>query len=446
MDFGKNFKWGAATASFQIEGGYETRGESIWDMMCRRPDAVKYGHDGKTACDHYHRFKEDCAIMRELGIKNYRFSISWPRIMKDGLGELNEDGVRFYNELTDELLKNGIEPYVTLFHWDYPMALYHRGGWLNPDSPKWFGEYTEKVVDMLSDRVKNWFTLNETQCFISLGHAVGVHAPGLKMNEEEVMLAAHNANRAHGYALAAIRSRSKQKSNVGFAPVGSVSVPATSSKEDIDAARHGMFSPCNPHYWGNAIWIDPIMLGKYNDELLEYFASNNIKITDEDMNLIGADLDFMGMNLYVGDRYGVNGFVPPAVGYDATALDWEVIPEAMYWGAKFYYERYGKPIYVTENGMANIDMISDDGKVHDPQRIEYITRYLRALHKAQQEGADIAGYFHWSLIDNFEWAEGYAKRFGLVYCDYKNNCDRIIKDSGRFYSDVIKTNGGIILG
>lgn len=441
MNFGHDFKWGAATASYQIEGGYYERGENIWDMFCRKDGAVKYGHDGKTACDHYHRFKEDVAVMKELGIKNYRLSISWPRLIKGGLGELNDDGVRFYNELIDELLKNGIEPYVTLFHWDYPIELYHCGGWLNPDSPKWFGEYTQKVTDLFSDRVKNWFTLNETLCFISLGHAVGVHAPGLQMSEEEVMRCAHNANRAHGYALKILRDTAKQKANVGFAPVGSVTIPVTDAKEDIEAARSEMFRVMKPHYWGNAIWIDPVMRGEYAPELMDYFEEHRIEIKDEDMRLIGGDLDFMGMNIYTADRYGRNGKADPEVGFDITAIDWEVVPESLYWGTKFYYERYKKPIYITENGMANTDLISEDGCVHDPQRIEFMRRYLKELYKAKEEGVDIRGYFHWSLMDNFEWAEGYQKRFGLVYVDYKNNCKRIVKDSGKFYADLIKTNG-----
>lgn len=440
MDFGKDFIWGTATASFQVEGGADKRGETVWDMFCRKENAVKYGHDGLIACDHYHRFKEDVAIMKEMGLNAYRLSLSWRRIINED-GSLNEDGVRFYNELIDELLNSGIEPYVTLFHWDYPLDLYHRGGWLNPDSPKWFGEYTKIVTELFSDRVKNWFTLNETQCFISLGHGLGIHAPGLMMSEEEVMRCAHNANRAHGHALAAIRAYSKQKASVGFAPVGSVIVPETDDQATVAAARKRMFEVSHPRYWGNAIWIDPIMLGKYDPELMDYFAEHKISVTDEDMKLIGGDLDFMGMNLYVGERFGLNGRTPLKVGFDMTAIEWEVIPEAIYWGARFYYERYKKPILVTENGMANTDMISADGCVHDPQRIEFMRRYLCELNRAMRDGSEVMGYMHWSLMDNFEWAEGYQKRFGLVYVDYKNECRRIVKDSGKFYADVIKTRG-----
>lgn len=441
MSFPKNFIWGAATASFQIEGGADKRGECVWDMFCKRPGAVAFGHDGRTACDHYHRFREDAALMKRLGLKAYRFSISWPRLMPDGTGKVNPDGVRFYNELIDELLKNGIEPYVTLFHWDYPLELYKRGGWLNPESPLWFEEYTKTVVDLFSDRVKNWFTLNETLCFISVGHANGEHAPGLKMSEYEVMLCAHHAHLAHGRAVRAIRSFAKTSPMIGFAPVGEVKVPATQSREDIAAAYEEMFRPLTPRYWGNAIWVEPVMTGKYPDEIREYFSQNRINITDGDMKLIGSPIDFLGMNIYTASRVSAGGApVCPKVGFDQTAIGWEVVPEALYWGPKFYYERYKKPIFITENGMANTDFVSADGKVHDPQRIEFLRRYLKALKRASEDGADIRGYFQWSLMDNFEWAEGYQKRFGMIYVDYET-LERIPKDSFDWYRQVIAENG-----
>lgn len=441
MSFPKNFTWGAATASFQIEGGYDTRGKCIWDMMCEKSGAVAFGHDGKTACDHYNRFREDVALMKQLGIKAYRFSLSWPRLIPDGLGKINPDGVRFYNELIDELLKNGIEPYITLFHWDYPLSLYEKGGWLNPESPEWFAEYTKIAVELFSDRVKYWFTLNETQCFISVGHANGEHAPGLKMSEYEVMLCAHHAHLAHGRAVQTIRKYSKQTPQIGFAPVGDVKVPATDSPEDIRAAYEEMFRPINPHYWGNAIWIEPVMTGKYPDEISEYYEKNGIKITDEDMKIIGQPIDFLGMNIYSGARVSASGKpVAPKVGFDQTAIGWEIVPESLYWGPKFYWERYKKPIFITENGMANVDLVSADGKVHDPQRIEYLRRYLKNLRRASEEGAEILGYFQWSLMDNFEWAEGYQKRFGLIYIDYETK-QRIPKDSFEWYSDTIAKNG-----
>lgn len=440
MGFREDFKWGAATASFQVEGGYEERGENIWDMFCRKEGAVAFGHDGKIACDHYHRYKEDVAIMKKIGLKAYRCSISWSRIFPNGLGEVNQKGVDFYNNLIDELIANGIEPYITLFHWDYPLALYHKGGWLNPDSPKWFAEYTKKVVELFSDRVSHWFTLNETLCFISVGHANGEHAPGVKLSEEDVMIMAHHALLSHGLAVRTIRKYAKKKPVIGYAPVGEVKIPKTNSPEDIKAAYDEMFRVYNPHYWGNMIWIDPLFSGKYDDEILEVFKKNNIKITDEEMKIISEPIDFLGMNIYLGGRISASGAVQPKVGFDQTAIGWEMTPEALYWGPKFYYERYKLPVYITENGMANTDVVSEDGNVHDPQRIEFLRRYIKELKRAADDGVDIRGYFQWSLMDNFEWAEGYQKRFGIVYVDYPTQ-KRIIKDSAYWYKDLIEKNG-----
>lgn len=441
MGFKDDFEWGVATASFQIEGGSESRGDSVWDMFCRKEGAVAFGHDGKIACDHYHKYKEDVAIMKAMGIKSYRFSISWPRIMPDGLGKINEEGVRFYNNLIDELIKNDIKPYITLFHWDYPTALYRKGGWLNSESPKWFEEYTKVVVDLFSDRVENWFTLNETACFISVGHANGEHAPGLRLSEEDVMICAHHAHLAHGLAVRTIRERAKLKPNIGFAPVGDIKIPNTNSPEDIKAAYDEMFKVVKPHYWGSAIWIEPVMTGQYPKEIREYYERMNIEISESDMQIIGTPVDFLGVNIYVGGRVSSTEHnVGEKVGFDQTAMGWAMTPEALYWGPKFYYERYKKPIYITENGMANVDLVSKDGGVHDPQRIEYLRSYLSCLRQAASEGVDIKGYFQWSLLDNFEWAEGYQKRFGLVYMDYET-LSRIPKDSARWYKTVIENNG-----
>jgi len=439
MSFPKDFKWGAATASFQIEGGADKRGETIWDLFCRTPGKVYGGHDGKTACDHYHRFREDVAIMKELGIKAYRFSISWARLINTETGGLRPDGVRFYNELVDELLKNGIEPYITLFHWDLPIELHRKGGWLSPEIPKAFALYTKKVMELLSDRVSHWFTLNEELCFIAVGYGEGKHAPGFTLSEEEVMLCAHNAHKAHGMAVQTIRQYAKKKPEIGIAIVGDIKIPASRSPIDVSVARKSMFAPCSPNYWGNAIWTEPIFAGKYNDQIMDVFKRAGVKITDEDMKLISTPIDCIGMNIYQGSYIGKRGFTPQKVGYEQTAIGWPITPEAMYWGPKFLYERYKKPIYITENGMANTDLMFSDGKVHDPQRIEFLTRYLNELRRACEAGVDIRGYFHWSLLDNFEWAEGYQKRFGLVYVDYETQ-KRTLKDSAYWYSSVIENN------
>lgn len=440
MSFPQGFLWGAATASFQIEGGADKRGECNWDLFCRTPDKVAFGHNGLTACDHYHRFREDVAIMKELGLKTYRFSLSWARIVNLETNELREDGVRFYNELIDCLLENGIEPYITIYHWDLPIELHRMGGWLSPELPKRFAEYTKTVVDLFSDRVSHWFTLNEELCFISVSYANGEHAPGYKLSEEEVMLCGHHAHLAHGMAVNVIRQYAKKKPEIGIAIVGDVKIPASKSPIDVMVARKAMFAPCSPNYWGNAMWIDPIMTGTYNKDIREVFEKANIKITDEEMKIIGSEIDCIGLNIYQGTYIGKRGVVPNKVGFEQTAIGWPVTPEALYWGPKFLYERYKKPIYITENGMANTDFVFSDGAVHDPQRIEFTTRYLKELRQACEDGVDIKGYFHWSLLDNFEWAQGYQKRFGLVYVDFETQ-QRILKDSGKWYKTVISRNG-----
>lgn len=440
MSFPQNFLWGAATASFQIEGGADKRGECIWDVFCRTPGRVAFGHDGKTACDHYHRFREDIAIMKQLGLKVYRFSIAWGRLMDLERGVLRDDGVRFYNNLIDELLKNGIEPYVTLYHWDLPIELHRMGGWMSPEIPEKFALYTKKVMELFSDRVSHWFTLNEELCFISVAYANGDHAPGYKLSEEEVMLCAHHAHLAHGMAVQVIRQCAKKKPEIGIAVVGDIKIPASKSLVDVMVARNAMFAPCSPNYWGNAIWVDPIMTGKYNKEIREVFEKAHIKITDEEMKIIGTEIDCIGMNIYQGSYIGRKGYTPNKTGFEQTSIGWPITPEAMYWGPKFLYEKYKKPIYITENGMANTDLMFSDGHVHDPQRIEFTTRYLKELRRACEDGIDIRGYFHWSLLDNFEWAEGYQKRFGLVYVDFETQ-KRTLKDSAIWYREVIRNNG-----
>jgi beta-glucosidase len=447
VSFKKDFIWGAATAAYQIEGaaGEDGRGLSVWDTCCKRPGFVRDGDTGNIACDHYHRYKEDVKLMKKIGLKAYRMSISWPRILPNGIGKINEKGLDFYDRLVDELLDNGITPYVTLFHWDYPQELFKKGGWLNPDSSDWFAEYTKVVVERLSDRVKHWMTLNEPQCFIGLGHSKGVHAPGLKLDLSDVLCASHNALLAHGKAVQTIRKYSKELCEIGYAPVGVVSFPDTQSKEDIEAARKATFDFDGPSLWNSSWWIDPAYLGSYPEEGLKVFEKWLPKIGADDMKTIFQPVDFLGLNIYRGPRVrmGQNGNpakVKKNVGYDQTAIKWQVTPETLYWGPKFFYERYQKPILITENGLSNTDWISLDGKVHDPQRIDFLNRYLREYKRAAQDGVVAKGYFCWSLMDNFEWAEGYNERFGLIYTNYQTQ-ERIIKDSGFWYKSVIENNG-----
>lgn len=447
MSFRDDFVWGAAAASYQIEGAAreDGKGPSVWDQMCREPGRIWQGQNGDVACDHYHRYAEDVALMKAVGLKAYRLSISWPRVIPDGAGKVNDKGLAFYDRLIDELLGAGVQPWVTLFHWDYPWSLFCRGGWLNRDSSDWFAEYARVVVERLSDRVTDWMTLNEPQCFIGLGHRTGRHAPGLRLDMHDVLLASHNALLAHGKGVQAIRAASAGACRVGFAPTGGLHYPVSDSQADVEAARKATFAVRPDNVMGNAWWSDPIFLGHYPEEGGEVYGDKLPSIADGDMETIAQPLDFYGVNHYSGVpvRAGGDGQaveVPHAEGHSLTAFRWFVTPEALYWLAKFLYERYGKPIVVTENGMSNVDWVSMDGKVHDPQRIDFTRRYLRQLKRAADDGVDVRGYFHWSIMDNFEWAEGFKERFGLIYVDYPTG-RRIPKDSARWYSEVIASNG-----
>jgi beta-glucosidase len=427
MSFPKNFAWGVATAAYQIEGAAADREPSVWDMFCRRPGAIWGGATGEAACDHVHRYREDVELMRQLGVGAYRFSISWTRAR-------TEQGLDFYSRLVDALLSAQIQPYVTLFHWDYPYDLYCRGGWLNPDSPAWFEEYTRRVVSRLGDRVPVWITMNEPQCFIVLGHQKGIHAPGDKLGMAEALRAGHHALLAHGRAVQVIRSLSKAQ--VGFAPVGIMRIPKTEA--DAAAAREATFRV--EDLWCSAWWMDPVYLGRYPEDGLKKFEPHLPRIGTNDLNLISRPLDFFGANFY-NDPYIHEGReVPFAPGHPLTAFYWPVTPEVLRWGPRFFYERYRKPIVVTENGMANVDWVSLDGGVHDPQRIDFTKRYLIELRKAIEDGVDVRGYMHWTLMDNFEWAEGFRQRFGLVYTDFATG-RRTAKDSFEWYARVIATNG-----
>lgn len=451
MSFPPNFIWGAAAASYQIEGGaYEDgKGLSVWDMLCKSPGKIWEGNTGDVACDHYHRYAEDAQLMREVGLPAYRLSISWPRVLPNGTGAVNEKGLAFYDRLIDALLKNNIQPWVTLFQWDYPYALYCRGGWLNRDSADWFAAYTQIVIDKLSDRVSHWITQNEPQCYIGFGHQTGEHAPGLKLGFAEVLRAAHHSLLAHGKAVQVIRARAQLKPTIGAAPVGIAKIPASNQAEDINAARAATFAISGKNCWSNTWFADPMILGKYPEDGLKLFSKDMPNIHHGDMETICQPLDFYGVNIYFDEIVrarptGGHDIVKKVNGPALTTMPWEVTPEALYWGPKFLFERYQLPIVVTENGMANCDWIHLDGRVHDPQRIDFLTRYLRAYHRAIADGVAAQGYFVWSVLDNFEWAFGYKNRFGLIYVDYVTQ-KRVLKDSAYWYKDVIQKNGANIL-
>ena len=451
MTFKKGFAWGAATASYQNEGGMNADGKglSIWDVFTHEKGRVEDGTNGDLAADQYHLIEEDIALMKEMSMNAYRFSISWPRILPDGIGSVNEKGLDFYDRMTDKLLENGITPYITLFHWDLPYELFIRGGWLNPDMPKWFGEYAERVVSRLSDRVQYWITQNEPQCYIGTGMAGGLHAPGLKMNKKDYLLAAHHSLLAHGTAVQAIRANAKSEAVIGYAPAAWwLWSPLTEKKEDVEACRKQTFSAQKDQVGCSSWWMDPVFLGKYPKDGVESAGEYMPEIGPEDMKLISQPIDFLGINVYQ-TYYGKAAEDGSCItldrkpGYAKTAYPWPVTPEALYWGPKFFSERYHTRIVVTENGLSNADWIHMDGKVHDPQRIDFTHRYLKQLKRAAAEGIDIAGYFHWTLTDNFEWATGYSNRFGLVYVDFETQ-KRTIKDSGYWYKKVIESNGEVI--
>lgn len=444
--FPKEFVWGVAAASYQIEGAWneDGKGPSVWDMLCRKPGAVWEGQTGDVACDHYHRYPEDIALIKALGAQAYRLSISWPRVLPAGTGEVNAKGLEFYDRLIDHLLEAGVTPYVTLFHWDYPYELYCRGGWLNPYSSDWFADYTTLIVKKLSDRVAHWMTLNEPQVFLGLGHQEGQHAPGLTLPVSQVLLATHNTLLAHGKSVQAIRAHAVKTPVVGFAPIGAVCFPASETAADVEAARKAMFSVTKKNCWNAAWFSDPIFMKQYPADGLALFGADAPLVGANDMEIIGQPLDFYGVNIYSGIRMraGADGQPVPAgdpVGGPRTAYNWTVSPESLYWGPRFLYERYKAPVYITENGMANIDWVGLDGQVHDPQREDYLRRYLIELRRAVADGVDVRGYFHWSFLDNFEWAVAYQQRFGLIHVDYETQ-KRTPKDSYYRYQQIIKEN------
>lgn len=447
--FREDFAWGVASSAYQIEGRDKEDGcgKNIWDTFTEE-GRVYENQNAYVSCDEIHRYKEDFALMRLLGIRAYRFSLSWARILPEGTGRVNEKAIALYRDMILEMKKNGITPYITLYHWEFPQALQDKGGWLNEDVIGWFGEYAKVVAENFSDLCEYFFTLNEPQCFVGLGHLSGVHAPGKKMEIKETFQIAHNALRAHGQAVINLRKYAKQEIKIGYAPTCGVAYPATDSKEDIEAAKKvyfGFYTPIDNWTWNVAWFSDPVFLGSYPKEGLEKYKEYLPKITKEDMELIHQPIDFMGQNIYNGYpvRAGADGepeFVSREPGFAKTAANWPVTPEAFYWGVRFLSERYHLPLYITENGMSCHDNVSRDGRVHDPNRIQFLDEYLSALCRANDDGADVRGYFLWTFLDNFEWDKGYNERFGIVYVDFATQ-KRIVKDSAYWYQKVIESNG-----
>lgn len=450
MPFPQDFIWGAASAAYQIEGAVaeDGRSPSIWDVLSHEPGRIYDSHNGDVACDHYHRWREDIALLRELGVGAYRLSVAWPRIIPDGSGAVNERGLAFYDQLIDALLEAGITPWVTLYHWDLPQALQLRGGWLNRDVVEWFGRYTEVVAARLGDRVKNWITINEPPCIIGVGYQEGVFAPALKLTFRECLLGAHHLLLAHGRAVQALRAGWRGPVKVSIAFTARDRIPDTESASDIDAARQDYFACRTPNFWNLSWWADPVFLGHYPAEGLEAFAADLPAFSDDDMRLISQPIDFFGYNCYTGFRIraGANGEperVPGGwgIGHPHGTLPWlAVTPAGPYWSARFLHERYKQPVVFAENGFCSHDWVHLDGKVHDPQRIDYLARYLSRIRRATDEGIPVTGYFAWALLDNFEWMDGYKERFGLVHVDFATQ-KRTPKDSFAWYRETIRTNG-----
>lgn len=450
--FRDDFVWGVASSAYQVEGrdAQDGAGKTVWDTFAEEGHILD-GQDASVACEHMHRYKEDYKLMRLLGVKAYRFSVSWSRLMPEGTGRVNEKAVALYRDMIQSMKENGITPYLTMYHWEFPQALQDKGGWLNEESVQWFGEYAKVVAENFSDICEYFITLNEPQCFVGLGHLNGEHAPGMKLSYGETFQIAHNALRAHGQAVINLRKYAKQQIKVGYAPTCGMAYPASDSPEDVEAARKALFSFRNPmeNWTWNVAWFsDPVFLGHYPEEGLERFKEYLPKITQEDMELIAQPLDFMGQNIYNGYmiRAGKDGqpeFVDRSAGAPKTAAGWPVTPECLYWGVRFLYERYKLPLYITENGMSCHDIVSGDGQVHDPNRITFLDRYLSALQRAADDGADVRGYFLWTFLDNFEWSKGYTERFGIVYVDFASQ-KRIAKDSAYWYQKIMEGNGKML--
>ena len=464
LQFPPGFQWGSATASYQVEGAVDEdgRGPSIWDAFCATPGAVHDGDTGREACDHYHRYPADIALMADLGLTTYRFSIAWPRIQPTGQGPAHPAGIDHYRRVAEELLQAGIQPVATLYHWDLPQALQDLGGWPNRDTAQRFAEYAALVYDGLGDLVPSWITLNEPWVASHLGYGNGGHAPGIS-DGAQCLAATHHLLLGHGLAAAALRSRRHPDTQIGITVNLTVAVAASDDPADQAAARRVDGD-------SNRLFLDPLLRGSYPDDMIEWFdgkaGGNSFAfVRDGDLEQIAAPLDFLGVNYYT--RHHVKGRaqldgpadVPagsgprvtlPALdiesvlpdGVPRTAMGWPVEPDGLRQLLVRLHDDYPSlpPIFITENGAAYDDAPAPDGTVDDPERITYLDGHLRAVHQAIEVGVEVRGYFVWSLMDNFEWSEGYAKRFGIIYVDYPTQT-RTPKSSAQWYAGVARANG-----
>lgn len=446
VQFPRDFLWGAACASFQCEGAWDAdgKGPSIWDDFCHESGGknIKHGDNGDVACDTYHRYREDIALMKAHGIRAYRFSISWPRVIPDGDGAINEAGLQYYDNLVDALIESGIEPMITLYHWDLPSALQHKGGWLNRDIVTAFERYARLIAERFAGRVRCFMTLNEPQCAASLGYGIGIHAPGWKLSGECVARVYHHMALAHSAAQRAIKAVAPDV-RVGVVCCGRMAYPLVDTPEGREAAYRASFDLSEEWAFSYNVFLDSLIWRRYDESanaVLRRFAA---EIPESDWPLMETP-DFLGMNIYNGQPVDESGRpVSFPAGNPSTALKWPVTPEVMHYAPMHLHRRYGLPVIITENGLSCNDKVFLDGKVHDPDRIDFLHRYLTNLSMAIAEGTPVMGYLHWSFLDNFEWADGYSERFGLIHVDYET-LQRTPKDSARWYAQVIASNGDVL--
>lgn len=441
--FPDGFRWGTATSAYQVEGAAteDGRGPSIWDTFARQPGRIRDGSTGETSVDHYHRYKEDVALMKWMGARAYRFSIAWPRVFPEGRGKPNPKGLDFYDRLVDELLAAGIEPYATLYHWDLPQTLQDRGGWEARDTAEAFGDYASYIAGKLTDRVKQVFTINEMLSFVEHGHASGVFAPGLKLDRARLNQVRHHAVLAHGLAVQAIRASGRRGTRVGPAENIAAALPAVEAVENIRAAELATREL-------NAPYLTVMLEGRYTDAYLANAGADAPRFTPQDLKTISSKVDFVGLNVYAPSQYvlaseAAPGFteVPLQASHPHMASPWLTLgPEALYWAPRLAASLWKvKEIFITENGASAADEPAADGTVYDVDRVMYLRNCLMHLQRATAEGVPVRGYFLWSLLDNFEWADGYATRFGVVHVDYATQ-KRTPKLSASFYREVIARN------
>jgi beta-glucosidase len=450
--FPHGFAWGVATSAFQIEGavGEDGRGASIWDTYTHTPGKIRNGDNADIANDHYHRYRDDVGLMREIGVKSYRFSIAWPRIFPNGTGQANAKGLDFYRRLVDALLEAGIEPFPTLYHWDLPQALQDRGGWQSRDTAQAFADYAGHVAAQLSDRVTSFFTINEFFSFVDIGHrgfettVDGKNrriefAPGLRLSNAQLNQVRHNAVLAQGLSVQAIRASGKAGTRCGPADNLSTAVPAIETPDNIRAAEIATREM-------NAGYLTVMLEGKYTDTYLANSGNDAPKFTDEDLRIISSPVDFIGLNVYRPSAYVVaseGGFRPIRFNRSHPRMlsHWHLLaPEVMYWAPRLLHSLWKtREIYITENGCGASDEISAAGSVDDSDRIMFLRNHLTHLQRATAEGVPVKGYFHWSLMDNFEWSEGFAERFGLVHVDFKTQ-QRTPKLSAAYFREAIARN------